>query len=203
MILHTSIRQEKMMNQTIKLIRSNRRTVSLEITPSGQVLVRAPRHISEAEIQRFVEEKSSWLAKHLQRKEEDMDSLQAEGRFTEEEIEKMLKLAKQVIPAKVAYYVRLMGVTYGRITIRKQKTRWGSCSQEGNLNFNCLLMMVPPEVLDYVVVHELSHRLEMNHSSRFWLQVEKVIPNYRKPRKWLKEHGSCLMLRMHGIADGE
>lgn len=191
------------MNQTIKLIHSNRRTISLEITPSGQVLVRAPKHISEAEIQRFVEEKSLWLAKHLQRKEEDMDSLRAEGRFTEEEIEKMLKLAKQVIPAKVAYYARLMGVTYGRITIRKQKTRWGSCSLEGNLNFNCLLMMVPPEVLDYVVVHELSHRLEMNHSSRFWSQVENVIPNYRKPRKWLKEYGSRLMLHMHGTANGE
>lgn len=139
----------------------------------------------------------------MQKREEDMDSLQAEGRFTEEEIEKMLKLAKQVIPEKVAYYARLMEVNYGRITIRKQKTRWGSCSLEGNLNFNCLLMMVPPEVLDYVVVHELCHRLEMNHSSRFWLQVENVIPNYRKPRKWLKEHGSWLMLRMHGTADGE
>lgn len=191
------------MKQNIKLIRSDRRTISLEITPSGQVLVRAPKHMSEKEIQRFIDEKSSWLSKHLQKRKEDMDSLQAEGRFTEGEIERLIKLAKQVIPEKVAYYARLMEVTYGRITIRKQKTRWGSCSREGNLNFNCLLMMVPPEVLDYVVVHELSHRLEMNHSSRFWLQVENVIPNYRKPRKWLKEHGSRLMLRLHEIADGE
>lgn len=194
----TTINQE-----IIKLIRSDRRTISLEIAPSGQVLLRAPKHMSEAEIQGFVEEKSSWLAKHLQKREEDMDSLQAEGRFTEGEIERLIKLAKQVIPAKVAYYARLMGVTYGRITIRKQKTRWGSCSLEGNLNFNGLLMMVPPEVLDYVVVHELCHRLEMNHSSRFWSQVENVIPNYRKPRKWLKEYGSRLMLRMHGTANGE
>lgn len=187
----------------IKLIRSNRRTISLEITPSGQVLVRAPRQMSEAEIHKFVEEKSSWLTKHLQKREEDMDSLHTEGEFTEQEIEKLLKLAKQVIPEKVAYYARLMGVTYGRITIRKQKTRWGSCSREGNLNFNCLLLMTPSEVLDYVVVHELSHRLEMNHSARFWAQVEKVLPDYRKSRKWLKEHGSRLMLRMHGVADGE
>lgn len=194
----TTINQE-----IIKLIRSDRRTISLEIAPSGQVLLRAPKHMSEAEIQGFVEEKSSWLAKHLQKREEDMDSLQAEGRFTEGEIERLIKLAKQVIPEKVAYYARLMEVTYGRITIRKQKTRWGSCSLEGNLNFNGLLMMVPPEVLDYVVVHELCHRLEMNHSSRFWSQVENVIPNYRKPRKWLKEYGSRLMLRMHGTANGE
>lgn len=191
------------MNTTITILRSDRTTISLEITRKGQILVRAPRYMPEAEIQRFVEEKSSWLTKHLQKREEEMDSLHVEGKFTEQEKEKLLKLAKQVIPEKVAYYARLMGVTYGRITIRKQKTRGGSCSREGNLNFNCLLLMAPPEVLDYVVVHELSHRLEMNHSARFWAQVEKVLPNYRKSRKWLKEHGSRLMLHMHGIPDGE
>ena len=191
------------MKQTIKIIRSDRRTISLEITPAGQVLVRAPRHMPEAKIQRFVRDKSDWLQKHLQNRETEQKALIEEGRFTECEIKKLQALAKQVIPEKVAYYARLMGVTYGRISIRKQKTRWGSCSREGNLNFNCLLMMTPPEVLDYVVVHELSHRLEMNHSARFWAQVEKVIPDYRKPRKWLKEHGNQLMLRMHGTSDGE
>ena len=184
--------------EDFEIIRSNRRTISLEITPAGQVLVRAPRRMSEAEIRAFVESKSTWIAKHLQKKEKDMESLQEEGCFTEREIKRLEQLAKQVIPEKVAYYARLMGVTYGRISIRKQKTRWGSCSREGNLNFNCLLMMAPPDVLDYVVVHELSHRLEMNHSARFWAQVEKVMPNYRVPRKWLKEHGGKLMLRMHG-----
>ncbi len=182
----------------VKIIRSNRRTISLEITPTGEVLVRAPRHMSEAEIRAFVESKSSWLAKHLQKKEKDMESLQEEGRFTEQEMKRLEELAKKVIPDKVAYYARLMGVTYGRIGIRRQKTRWGSCSREGNLNFNCLLMMAPPEVLDYVVIHELSHRLEMNHSARFWAQVEKAMPEYRVPRKWLKEHGGRLMLRMCG-----
>lgn len=107
-------------------------------------------------------------------------------------------MAKKVIPEKVAYYARLMNVTYGRISIRKQKTRWGSCSNKGNLNFNCLLMMMPPEVLDYVIVHELSHRLEMNHSKRFWAQVEKVIPDYKTQKTWLKEHGIEIMIRMHG-----
>ena len=182
----------------IKIIRSNRRTISLEITASGEIVVRAPRRMPEIEIRAFVESKSSWLAKHLHKKEQDLEAVQEEGRFTEVEIKKLQGLAKQVIPEKVAYYARLMGVTYGRVTIRKQRSRWGSCSREGNLNFNSLLMMVPPEVLDYVVVHELSHRLEMNHSVRFWAQVEKVIPDYRGPRKWLKEHGSRLMLRMHG-----
>lgn len=191
------------MIQNLKLIRSERRTISLEITSAGQVIVRAPRRMSEAEIKRFIDSKSSWLAKHLQKHSEDVNSLQTEGSFTEQEIARMMKLAKQVIPEKVAYYARLMGVSYGQITIRKQKTRWGSCSREGNLNFNCLLMMAPPEVLDYVVIHELSHRLEMNHSMRFWAQVEKVLPDYRKPRKWLKEQGGRLMLRMHGTGDDE
>jgi predicted metal-dependent hydrolase len=110
----------------------------------------------------------------------------------------MADLARKVIPQKVAYYARIMGVTYGRITIRNQKTRWGSCTSTGNLNFNCLLMMTPEAILDYVVVHELCHRKEMNHSARFWAQVEKILPDYRARRKWLKDQGNSLMIRMHG-----
>jgi len=91
-------------------------------------------------------------------------------------------------------------VTYGRITIRNQKTRWGSCSSKGNLNFNCLLMLAPPEVLDYVVVHELCHRMEMNHSKRFWSLVETVLPDYREQEKWLKGEGAVLLRRMLGSA---
>ena len=89
-----------------------------------------------------------------------------------------------------------MGVTYNRITIRHQKTRWGSCSSQGNLNFNCLLMLTPPEVIDSVVVHELCHRKEMNHSDRFYAEVLRVFPNYPKCRKWLKDNGSLLMMRL-------
>ena len=181
--------------EDFEIIRSNRRTISLEITSDGRVVVRAPKYMPEADIFSFVESKSVWLAKYLQKKERDLESLKEEGCFTDQEIKRLYELAKQVIPEKVAYYARLMRISYGRISIRKQKTRWGSCSREGNLNFNCLLMMAPPEVLDYVVVHELCHRLEMNHSAKFWAQVEKMIPDYRKPRKWLKENGSRLMMR--------
>ncbi|MDY3888895.1 MAG: M48 family metallopeptidase, partial [Agathobacter sp.] len=85
----------------------------------------------------------------------------------------------EYIPKRVAYFADIMGVDYGRITIRMQKTRWGSCSSKGNLNFNCLLMLAPPEVIDYVVVHELCHRKEMNHSKAFWREVERVLPDYR------------------------
>ena len=82
------------------------------------------------------------------------------------------------------------------ITIRNQKTRWGSCSSKGNLNFNCLLMLTPPEVIDYVVVHELCHRKEMNHSWAFWAEVEKVLSGYKEQVKWLKENGGQVIGRM-------
>ena len=87
----------------------------------------------------------------------------------------------------------IMKVHANGFTIRDMKTRWGSCSSKGNLNFNCLLMLAPPEVLDYVVVHELCHRKQMNHSKAFWLEVEKVLPNYKEVRKWLKEEGSQMI----------
>ncbi|MBE5867311.1 MAG: M48 family metallopeptidase [Lachnospiraceae bacterium] len=115
---------------------------------------------------------------------EDKNSMK---KFTETEIAELKKLAKKYIPGRVAYYAALIPVSYGRIAIRCQKTRWGSCSQKGNLNFNCLLMKLPPEIIDYVVVHELCHRLQMNHSRLFWAEVEKVLPDYKKRRKWLKE----------------
>ena len=85
-----------------------------------------------------------------------------------------------------------MGVSYGRIAIREQKTRWGSCSSKGTLNFNWRLILAPEEVLDYVVVHELAHRREMNHSKAFYAIVESVLPDYRQARRWLREHGDSL-----------
>ena len=116
-------------------------------------------------------------------------------KFTHEELRELADQALTVIPDRVSYFANLIGVTYGRITIRNQKTRWGSCSSKGNLNFNCLLMLTPSEVLDYVIVHELCHRKEMNHSKAFWTEVEKVIPDYREHVKWLKEEGSLLIQR--------
>ena len=94
------------------------------------------------------------------------------------------------------HFAKVVGVTYGHITIRNQRTRWGSCSSKGNLNFNCLLMLAPQEVIDYVVVHELCHRKEMNHSKAFWAEVERVLPEYKKAVEWLKKEGPSIMRRM-------
>ena len=102
------------------------------------------------------------------------------------------ELARQRITRRVEYFAPLVGVTYNRIFIKEQKTRWGSCSSLGNLNFNWKLILLNEELLDYVVVHELAHRIEMNHSPRFWAQVERILPDYRERRKWLKEKGSLV-----------
>ena len=112
------------------------------------------------------------------------------------DIQELADRALETIPERVRYYAPLVGVTYGRIMIKNQKSRWGSCSSKGNLNFNCLLMLTPPEVLDSVVVHELCHRKVMNHSQKFYDEVLKVYPDYWKWTKWLKTNGDILMKRM-------
>ena len=168
----------------------------LEIIKDGTILVRAPYRMPESEIRRFIQEKSDWIEKHVQRIEERQRTLPPVEGLTMKDIRKLADQASVVIPKRVEYFAEKIPVTYGRITIRNQKTRWGSCSSKGNLNFNCLLMLAPPEVLDYVVVHELCHRKEMNHSERFWREVENILPDYRERKKWLKENGGRLIARM-------
>ena len=180
----------------IKVIRSSRKTMVLEIIKDGMILVRAPYRMPESEIRRFIQEKSDWIEKHVQRIEERQRTLTPVEGLTMKDIRKLADQASVVIPKRVEYFAEKIPVTYGRITIRNQKTRWGSCSSKGNLNFNCLLMLAPPEVLDYVVVHELCHRKEMNHSERFWREVENILPDYRERKKWLKENGGRLIARM-------
>ena len=170
-----------------EVIRSRRKSISLEISRQGRILVRAPLSMRDAEIARFVSGKEEQIRE------------QASGqRLTAEEIRALADRARREIPPRVEMFARKAGVSYGRITIRNQKSRWGSCSSRGNLNFNCLLMLAPPGVTDYVIVHELCHRIEMNHSARFWAEVERVMPDYRVPRKWLRDHGSGIMARMTG-----
>ena len=176
-----------------ELIRSNRCTIAIEIRAS-KVIVRAPLRLSKAEIERFVASKADWINKHLEAaKQRQRVSVQP---FTAAEIHQLTDAALQDIPQRVRKYTAIIGVTAGRITIRNQKTRWGSCSSKGNLNFNCLLMLCPEEVRDYVVVHELCHRKELNHSPHFWNEVARVMPDYGVRRKWLKENGEALLRRL-------
>ncbi len=176
------------MNLTI--IRSNRKTISMRITGPDTIEIRAPRRMPQSQINVFIERQQTWIEKHMARIPPPASP------FTEEEIHTLADQALQVIPDRVRHYAALIGVSYGRITIRNQKSKWGSCSAKGNLNFNCLLMLCPPEVLDYVVVHELCHRKEMNHSPKFWAEVEKYAPDFKIQRKWLKDEGSKLIARI-------
>lgn len=179
--------------ENFELIRSDRRTIAIQIK-RGRVIVRAPLRMSKAEIERFVASKADWINKHLEvAKQHQSVSVQP---FTATEIQQLADAALQDIPQRVQKYAAIIGVTVGRITIRNQKTRWGSCSSKGNLNFNCLLMLCPEEVRDYVVVHELCHRKELNHSPRFWNEVARVMPDYTQRRKWLKENGGSLIARL-------
>ena len=183
------------MKYTVEIIHSNRKTMSLEIRPDGRLVVRAPFTVRRQEIERFVNAKSAWIERHLDKR----DAVVAQPlppALTAEEIQHLTEQAKVYIPQRAAFYAPLIGVTYCRITIRCQKTRWGSCSSKGNLNFNCLLMLMPQEVIDSVVVHELCHRKEMNHSERFYSEVLKVFPDYRRWQRWLKENGRSVMLRI-------
>ncbi len=181
------------MMESFELIRSARHTIAVEIE-NGRVIVRAPLRMSKAEIERFVASKADWIAKHLAAARQ-RQSVPVQP-FSATEIQQLAAAALQDIPQRVRKYAAIIGVTVGRITIRNQKTRWGSCSSKGNLNFNCLLMLCPEEIRDYVVVHELCHRKEMNHSPRFWNEVARVMPDYAVRRRWLKENGLALIRRL-------
>lgn len=187
----------------VKIIRSNRKTLAIQINPDLSVTVRAPMYAPQSDIERILREKEGWIQKHIEKiremkekkKETQGESVESEY-LTNEEIKKLADKALQHIPKRVSYYAKQIGVTYGKITIRNQKTRWGSRSSKGNLNFNCLLMLMPPEVIDYVVVHELCHRKQMNHSKAFWKEVEKILPNYKDSVGWLKKEGGGIIRRM-------
>lgn len=194
---------DKMMMEQIKIIRSNRRTIAVEIKRDLRVIVRAPVWMKQADIEKFIKEKTPWIYKHLELMKARNAVKAEEGEikaFTEEEIRALGEQALTVIPPKVEALAQVLGVSYGKITIRNQRTRWGSCSSKGNLNFNCLLMLCPDDVVEYVIIHELCHRKHMNHSKEFWATVETYCPDYKKRKAWLKENGNKWIRRLR--ADG-
>lgn len=184
-----------MLNEKIsyQIIRSQRKTMSLEIKPDGQIIVRAPLRLSQVRIRRFVEQKQEWILKNLEKIQKREVQRETVPGLSKEERTRLQQEGCRKIPERTAYFAEKIGVSYGRITLRQQKTRWGSCSANGNLNFNWLLILAPPEVLDYVVVHELCHRRQMNHSQAFWNEVSAVLPGYKEQKKWLKDNGWKLM----------
>ena len=178
-----------------ELIRTDRRSLGVQIKDS-KVIVRAPKRMPVCEIESFLARHRRWIESHLAKDADRNKEIERIPAFSPAEIGALKRKAREVISERVAYYAPLVGVTYGKIAVRAQRTLWGSCSAKGNLSFNCLLMLAPPEVLDSIVVHELCHRKQMNHSRRFYDEVLRIFPNYFACKKWLKEKGALLLARL-------
>ena len=217
-----------------ELIRSKRKTISLQITDEGKLIVRAPINASDDAIMDIVLKHRDWierkrrevlsrdpraskkefvngegflyLGKYYKLKivEGQKEPLKLENEFLLSK--EFLPIAKEVfvnwykekayekISERVRFYANMRGFSYNKINITNAQKRWASCSHKRNLNFSWRLIMAPLPVIDYVVVHELVHLDEKNHSKNFWNKVKMLMPSYEKHREWLKKNGHLLRL---------
>ena len=177
-----------------ELKRSKRKTVSVEISREARVIVRAPLKMKKEEIDTFLNSKRSWITTNLAQMEQMLKD--APKKLDENEIKALKKSARALILPRVEYYASRMGVSYGTVAFRRQKTRFGSCSSKKNLNFNIAIALMPEQIVDYVIVHELAHLKEMNHSPRFWQEVASVILDCMDRRRWLQKNGIKFIQRI-------
>lgn len=168
----------------VELIRSRRRTLGLEVTREGHVIVRAPLRASAASIERFVREHAEWIQKAQARQRA---RLAAHPEPDEAGQAVLMRRAREELPPKVAYYAQRMGLQPTGMTITSARTRFGSCSPKNRLCFSWRLMDYPEAAIDYVVVHELAHIVHKNHGPQFWALVERYMPDYRARRALLRE----------------
>lgn len=173
----------------VSVKRSSRKSIGLEVRTTGEVIARIPNRLSDKRLKEFIENHKIWIFQKVAFVEQKIDSKkELRVPFWDDLTDREREKIKEKISSRVQYYSGKMQVEYGRITIRNQKTRWGSCSSKGNLNFNYRLFYLPEELLDYVVIHELAHRRYMNHSMQFWQEVAVYCPNYDRYRKKLGEY---------------
>lgn len=158
-----------------EIIRSNRRTMALEVR-DGRVLVRAPQRLPRARIDTFVREHAAWIEKSLAKQQARRE---AHPEPDEAQRAEYICRAKEILPERVAYYANVMGLHPAGVTITGARTRFGSCSAKGRLCFSWRLMQYPPEAIDYVVVHELAHLVHRNHGPEFYALIERYLPDYQ------------------------
>lgn len=182
----------------VEVRRSKRKSAAIKITADMQIVVFVPLYVSDNEIERMVISKSKWIDEHMLKVQSTIDERSKLEKITFEQVKELADQAVEYIPKRVKYYAEKENFVYNKITIKNLVSRWGSCSTKGNLNFNCLLMLTPDYVIDYIVVHELCHLREMNHSEKFWAEVEKIMPDYQRAELWLKQNGGNLISRMRG-----
>ena len=180
----------------VEVRRSKRKSAAIKITADMQIVVFVPLYVSDNEIERLVMSKSKWIDEHMLKVQSTIDERSKLEKITSEQIKELADQAAEYIPKRVKYYAENENFVYNKITIKNLVSRWGSCSTKGDLNFNCLLMLTPDYVIDYIVVHELCHLREMNHSEKFWAEVEKIMPDYQRAVLWLKQNGGNLISRM-------
>lgn len=168
-----------------ELIRSKRKTLAIYVRPDGSIDVRAPLKLSKPYIDTFVQAKSKWICETRDRLSK-LQSQQKMIRLSFEEENEFKNKALAYFKSRCPIIADKMGVVYGKIKVNKAKTRWGSCNAKGDLSFTYRLIFAPEELIDYVIVHELAHLKEMNHSLRFWSIVENTMPDYKERRKELR-----------------
>lgn len=166
----------------IEYIKSNRKTLALEITKNLRILVRMPRTCSMKRAEQFVRDHEDWLERHLLRQQQRSEKYD----LTDKQIKALRQRAKQVIPERVAHYTKLTGLTPSAVHITSAKTRFGSCSGKNSLNFSLYLMLYSEGAVDYVVLHEICHIAFKNHSKEFYNLISRYMPEYRTYIKELK-----------------
>lgn len=166
------------------VVYSKRKTLAIQVTSDGEVVVRAPKNTSKKKIEETVEKYTPWIEKTKEKLENKEYSMKEASK----EEEKFLReRAKEILPEKVRYYSPLIGAVPNRITITGARTRFGSCSGKNNISFSFYLMRFPEEAIDYVVVHELCHIIHHNHSKEFYNEIEKILPDYKKRKALLNK----------------
>lgn len=166
-----------------EIVRSRRRTLAIEITRDGRVLVRAPLKLSRARIDAFVEKQQRWITVHMQRQRQRVAL--SPSAPSAEDIAALKARAQKILPPKVAYYASLMGVVPAGVKITTARTRFGSCSAKNSLCFSCFVMDCPDAAVDLVVVHELAHIREKNHGPGFYALLGSILPDYKERKKLL------------------
>lgn len=158
------------------------RRLRLAVHAGGRLIVTAPRWVSLDFVENFIREKESWLLKSIEKSVKE-----SETRIPDipERYRQYRKEALCLLEERLRLFSPIYGYKYRRVSVKNQKTRWGSCSSQGNLNFNYRVVFLPIKLVDYIVVHELCHLAEMNHSPRFWQLVQKTIPDYKLAKKEL------------------
>lgn len=165
------------------LIRSDRRTLAVEIRADGTVVVRAPKRMPERQIARFVAERQQWIETHVQKQRTRQTELPKP--LTKAEGEALRTRAKEELPARVAHYAEKMGLAVPEVRIGSARTRYGSCTAKNVLHFSRYLMANTQEAIDYVVVHELAHIRHKNHGPAFYAEIARVLPDWKQRRKQL------------------